>query len=56
MSRGRVGVPYRFPTLRDTAEWERQEKRRRRIIAALMIIATLAVLAIGGCNGAHGRC
>ena len=56
MSRGRVGVPYRFPTLRDTAEWERRERLRRRIITALVVVGVLVVLAIGGCNGAHGRC
>jgi len=56
VSRGRVGVPYRFPALRDTAEWERREKRRQRIIGALIIVGVLLVLAFGGCNGAHGRC
>lgn len=56
MSRGAIGRPYRFPILRDTAEWERQEKRRRRIVVALFIVATVVVFAIGGCNGAHGRC
>lgn len=47
-----------FPPLRGTAAWHRaqDERRIRRIALALLIVATLAVLAFGGCNGAHGRC
>jgi hypothetical protein len=56
MRRGAIGRPYRFPILRDTAEWEQQEKRRLRIITAAVIVAVIVGLAIGGCNGAHGRC
>ena len=47
-----------FPPLRGTAAWyqAQDERRIRRIAVALLIVATLAALAFGGCNGSHGRC
>lgn len=42
--------------LRETETWNRQQARRQRFLAALLVIATIAVMAIAGCNGSHGRC
>ena len=42
--------------LRETETWNRQQERRRILLGILFAIATIAVMAIAGCNGSHGRC
>jgi hypothetical protein len=42
--------------LRETETWNRQQARLRRLLIILFAIATIAVMAIAGCNGSHGRC
>jgi len=51
-----IGRAHRFPTLRDTAAWGRQERRKRLLLVAAVAVALLVGFALGGCNGAHGRC
>lgn len=45
-----------FPPLRDTAEWERQERRKTYAMAAIIIGLFFIAALLGGCNGSHGRC
>jgi len=42
--------------LRETETWNRQQARRQRLLGILLVVATIAVMAIAGCNGSHGRC
>lgn len=41
--------------LRETAAWHRAE-RRRKVLIAIVVVGALALIAIVGPNCAHGRC
>lgn len=42
--------------LRETEAWRKKEARERAFWTITLVVATLVVMAIAGCNGAHGRC
>jgi hypothetical protein len=52
-----IGRPHRFPELRETeSALAKRQRRQEYALGALVILLLVIAMAIGGCNGAHGRC
>lgn len=52
-----IGRSHRFPELRETERaLAKRQRRQEYALAALVVVLMLIGFAIGGCNGAHGRC
>jgi hypothetical protein len=52
-----IGRPHRFPELIETERaLEKRQRRQEYALGALVIGLLILAMAIGGCNGSHGRC